>query len=184
MDIVEEQQQASEVEVPSSPEQQAEEQPSEEKAPLSPSIAALKPPISHITDEKSAKIHLIDTIIYDTLASDAVYHTPASATIQKVYDSFGTIMKDSIDLTTITSDYNLINLVDFMKQAAVLKSSTPWGLSHQQDPISMFIVLDDITYGQFITTGSTGYLPMQVCPVTGRALSGLIFWKRGPPLRR
>ena len=55
----------SEVEVPSSPEQPAEEQPSEEKAPLSPSIAALKPAVNHIKDEKSAKIHIIDTIIYD-----------------------------------------------------------------------------------------------------------------------
>ena len=63
-------------------------------------------------------------------------------------------MMDGIDLTTMTSDFTLITLVDFMKQASVLKSSTPWDLSHQKDPISMFTVLDDITYGKFISTGS------------------------------
>ena len=63
-------------------------------------------------------------------------------------------MMDGIDMTTMTSDFSLITLVDFMKQASVLKSSTPWDLSHQKDPISIFIVLDDITYGKFISTGS------------------------------
>ena len=136
--------QASEVEAPSSP----------EKAPLSSSIVALKPAISTIKDEKAAKIHIIDTIIYDTLSSDVAYHTPASETIRKIYDSFGTIMMDGIDLTSMTSDFTLITLVDFMKKASVHKSSTPWDLSHEKDPISVFTVLDDITYGKFISTMS------------------------------
>ena len=141
--IIEEDQQpqTAEVEVPSSPERAS-------------SLTDLKPPISNIKTEKEAKIHLIDTIIYDTLSSDASYHTPPSETISRIYDSFGTIMMDGIDMTTMTSDFSLITLVDFMKQASVLKSSTPWDLSHQKDPISMFIVLDDITYGKFISTRS------------------------------
>ena len=130
-----------------------EHQPEEEKV-IAPSITNLKPVISHIEDEKSAKIHIIDTIIYDTLASDPAYHTPASSSIQQVYDAFGTIMTDGIDITTRTSDCTSINLLDFMKQAAVHKSSTPWDLSHQTDTISMFIMLDGITYGKWIKTGS------------------------------
>ena len=60
-------------------------------------------------------------------------------------------MADGIDLT---SDYTLITLVDLMKQASVDKSSTPWDLSHQTDPISVFTVLDNIHYEKFIRTGS------------------------------
>ena len=145
--------QASEVEqVASSPEQHQEEE--KVIAPLSPSISNLKPDISHIEDEKAAKIHIIDTIIYGTLASDASHHTPPSASIQKVYDAFGTIMVDGIDLTTKTSEYSIVGLVDFTKQALVLKSLTPLDLSHQTDPVSLFIVIDDVTYGRCATSGS------------------------------
>ena len=97
---------SAEVEAPTSPERAA-------------SISDLKPPINNIKTEKEAKIHIIDAIIYDTMSSDASYHTPPSETISKIYDSFGPIMADGLDLTSMTSDYTLITLVDFMKQASV-----------------------------------------------------------------
>ena len=135
--------QASELEVPSSP----------WRAPAS-SLADLKPPISTSKYEKTAKIHLIDTIIYDTLSGDTSYHAPPSETIRRIYDSFGTIMVDGIGVTPTTSDFTLISLVHFMKQSAVHRSSMPWDLSHEKDPINIFTMLDDITYGKFISTGS------------------------------
>ena len=133
--------QAAEVEGPSSPER-------------APSMTDLKPPINHIENEKEAKIHLINSIIYNTLSSDSSCHTPPSQTISKIYDSSGTIMMDGIDLASMASDCSLITLVDHLKQTEVLKATTPWDLSHQSDPISVFIILDDITYGKFISTGS------------------------------
>ena len=74
--VIEEDQQpqAAEIEVPSSPERAS-------------SLTDLKPPIKNIKTEKEAKIHLIDTIIYDTLSSDASYHTPPSETISSIYDA-------------------------------------------------------------------------------------------------
>ena len=111
-------------------------QPAEVEAPSSPERAAslshLKPPINTIKTEKEAKIHIIDTIIYDTMSSDASYHTPPSETISKIYDSFGLIMADGIDLTSMTSDYTLIILVDFMKQAASICGQS----THTMGPVS------------------------------------------------
>ena len=132
------------------------DQPAEGEAaspsPERPSSA--KPPKSTIKTEQEAKIHIVDTIIYDILSSDSTYHTPPSESIRKIYDSFSVIMSDGVDLTTAVGDYNLITLIEFMKQSSVDKSTTPWDLSHQSDPISVFTVLDNINYEKFIRTGS------------------------------
>ena len=57
-------------------------------------------------------------------------------------------------ITTAVGDYTLITLIEYMKQTSVDKSNTPWDLSHQADPISVFTVLDNINYEKFIRTGS------------------------------
>ena len=49
-------------------------------------------------------ISIIDTIIYDTTA----HHI-------KICDSFGTIIVDDIDLSSMTKEYIIIGLIDFMK---------------------------------------------------------------------
>ena len=53
-------------------------------------------------------LSIIDTIIYDTIT----YHID-------IYDSFGTIIVDDIDLTSMMKEYILIMLIDFMKQTSV-----------------------------------------------------------------
>ena len=132
--------------------------PADVEAPASPeraaSISNLKPPKSTIKTEQEAKIHIVDTIIYDILASDSTYHTPPSETIRKIYDSFSVILAKGIDLASAVGDYTLITLIEYMKQTSVDKSTSPWDLSHQHDPISMFTVLDNIHYEKFIRTGS------------------------------
>ena len=90
-------------------------------------------------DEQAAKIHIIDSIIYSTLASDPAYHTSASTSIQQVYDAFGAIMDDAINVTSKINDYSVIGLIEFMKRASILKSNTLWDLCHEMDPISMCI---------------------------------------------
>ena len=132
-------------------------QPAEGEAasPTQERPSSARPPKSAIKTEREAKIHIVDTIIYDILSSDSTYHTPPSETIRKIYDSFSVIMtSDGVDLSTAMSDYSLITLIEFMKQSSVDKSSTPWDLSHQSDPISVFTVLDNINYERFIRTGS------------------------------
>ena len=52
-------------------------------------------------------ISIIDTIIYDTIT----YHI-------SIYVSFGTIIVDGIDLSSMTTEYILITFVDFMKHAS------------------------------------------------------------------
>ena len=53
-------------------------------------------------------LSIIDTIIYDTIT----HHID-------IYDSFGTIIVDDIDLTSMMKEYILIMLIDFMKQTSV-----------------------------------------------------------------
>ena len=53
-------------------------------------------------------LSIIDTIIYDTIT----HHID-------IYDSFGTIIVDDIDLTSVMKEYILIMLIDFMKQTSV-----------------------------------------------------------------
>ena len=53
-------------------------------------------------------LNIIDTIIYDTIT----HHID-------IYDSFGTIIVDDIDLTSVMKEYILIMLIDFMKQTSV-----------------------------------------------------------------
>ena len=130
-------------------------QPAEEEAsPSQERPSSAKPPQASIKTEHEAKIHIIDSIIYNILASDSTYHTPASESIRKIYDSFSIILAEGVDITTAMGDYNLITLIEYMQQASVLKSNTPWDLSHQADPISLFTVLDNINYEKFIRTGS------------------------------
>ena len=129
-------------------------QPAEGEASASPERpASTKPPKSSIKTEQEAKMHIVDTIIYDILASDSTYHTPPSETISKIYDSFSVIMSSGVDLASAVGDYTLITLIEYMKQTAVDKSTSPWDLSHQHDPISAFTVLD-INYEKFFRTGS------------------------------
>ena len=52
-------------------------------------------------------LSIIDTIIYDTIT----HHI-------SIYDSFGTIIVDDIDLSSMTKEYTLITLVDFMKYSS------------------------------------------------------------------
>ena len=104
MDIISEEQQhqASDVEQAAS----SQEQKSEQKAiaPLSPSITNLKPVIGGVEDENAAKIH----IIYNTSSSDPAYNTPASSSTLQVYDSFGNILDDGVDVTSKVNDYSMI----------------------------------------------------------------------------
>ena len=53
-------------------------------------------------------LSIIDTIIYDTIT----HHID-------IYDSFGTIIVDDIDLTLVMKEYIIIMLIDFMKQTSV-----------------------------------------------------------------
>ena len=53
-------------------------------------------------------LSIIDTIIYDTIT----HHID-------IYDSFGTIIVDDIDLTSMMKEYILIMLIDFMKHTSV-----------------------------------------------------------------
>ena len=53
-------------------------------------------------------LSIIDTIIYDTIT----HHID-------IYDSFGIIIVDDIDLTSMMKEYILIMLIDFMKQTSV-----------------------------------------------------------------
>ena len=53
-------------------------------------------------------LSIIDTIIYDTIT----HHID-------IYDSFGTIIVDDIDLTSVMKECILIMLIDFMKQTSV-----------------------------------------------------------------
>ena len=53
-------------------------------------------------------LSIIDTIIYDTIT----HHI-------SIYDSFGTIIVDDIDLTSMMKEYILITFVDFMKHSSV-----------------------------------------------------------------
>ena len=53
-------------------------------------------------------LSIIDTIIYDTIT----HHID-------IYDSFGTIIVDDIDLTSMMKEYILIMLIDFVKQTSV-----------------------------------------------------------------
>ena len=53
-------------------------------------------------------LSIIDTIIYDTIA----HHIDT-------YNSFGTIIVDDIDLTSVMKEHIIIMLVDFMKQTSV-----------------------------------------------------------------
>ena len=64
------------------------------------------------------------------------------------------ILAEGVDITAAMGDYNLITLIEYMKQTSVDKSNTPWDLSHQQDPISVLTVLDNHHYEKFIRTGS------------------------------
>ena len=52
-------------------------------------------------------LSIIDTIIYDTIT----HHI-------SIYDSFGTIIVDDIDLSSMTKEYILITFVDFMKYSS------------------------------------------------------------------
>ena len=52
-------------------------------------------------------LSIIDTIIYDTI----IHHID-------IYDSFGIIIEDDIDLTSVKKEYILIMLIDFMKQTS------------------------------------------------------------------
>ena len=52
-------------------------------------------------------ISLIDTIIYDT----SLYHT-------SICDTFGIIMVDGIDLSSMTREYSIIGFIDFMKHSS------------------------------------------------------------------
>ena len=52
-------------------------------------------------------LSIIDTIIYDTIT----HHI-------SIYDSFGTIIVDDIDLSSMTKEYTLITFVDFMKYSS------------------------------------------------------------------
>ena len=79
---------------------------------------------------------------------------PPRETIRRIYDSFSVILAEGVDITTAMGDYSLITLIEYVKQTSVDKSSTPWHLSHQADPISVFTVLDNINYEKFIRTGS------------------------------
>ena len=78
------------------------DQPAEGEAaspsPERPSSA--KPPKSTIKSEQEAKIHIVDTIIYNILASDSTYHTPPSESIRIIYDSFSVILAEGVDITT------------------------------------------------------------------------------------
>ena len=125
--IIEEhpQPQASEIDVPSSP----------EKAPAS-SLADLKPAISTIKDEKTAKIHLIDAIIYDTLSSDASYHTPPSEVIRKIYDSFpGANHRDLHRVSGKPKDHASRILVHLkLEPSSLISSSTLMGFSRPSHP--------------------------------------------------
>ena len=69
-------------------------------------------------------LSIIDTIIYDTIT----HHI-------SIYDSFGTIIVDDIDLTSMMKEYILIMLIDFMKH-----SSVHLGLVSSED----IIVLDKV----------------------------------------
>ena len=130
-------------------------QPAEEEAsPSQERPSSAKPPQASIKSEHEAKVHIVDSIIYNILASDSTYHTPASESIRKIYDSFSIILAEGVDITTAMGDYNLITLIEYTQQASVLKSNTPWDLSHQAGPISLFMVLDNINYEKFIRTGS------------------------------
>ena len=130
-------------------------QPAEgEASPSQERPSSAKPPQAAIKTEHEAKIHIVDSIIYNILASDSTYHTPASESIRKIYDSFSVILAEGVDITTALGDYSLITLIEYVNQASVLKSNTPWDLSHQADPISLFTVLDNINYEKFIRTGS------------------------------
>ena len=53
-------------------------------------------------------LSIIDTIIYDTI----IHHID-------IYDSFGIVIEDDIDLTSVKKEYILIMLIDFMKQTSV-----------------------------------------------------------------
>ena len=53
-------------------------------------------------------LSIIDTIIYDTIT----HHI-------SIYDSFGTIIVDDIDLTSMMKEYLLIMLIDFMNHSSV-----------------------------------------------------------------
>ena len=109
-------------------------QPAEEEAsPSQERPSSAKPPQSSIKTEHEAKIHIVDSIVYNILASDSTYHTPASESIRRIYDSFSIILAEGVDITTAMG---------------------PWDLSHQTDPISLFTVLDNINYEKFIRTGS------------------------------
>ena len=130
-------------------------QPAEaEASPTQERPSSAKPPKSTIKTEEEAKIHIVDTIIYNILASDSTYHTPPSESIRRIYDNFSVILAEGVDITTAMGDYSLITLIEYMKQTSVDKSSTPWDLSHEADPISLFTVLDNISYEKFIRTGS------------------------------
>ena len=52
-------------------------------------------------------LSIIDTIVYDTIT----HHI-------SIYDSFGTIIVDDIDSSSMTKEYNLITFVDFMKYSS------------------------------------------------------------------
>ena len=99
-------------------------QPAEEEAsPAQERPSSTKPPQASIKTEHEAKIHIIDSIIHNILASDSTYHTPASESIRKIYDSFSIILVEGVDITTAMGDYNLITLIEYMDQASVLKST-------------------------------------------------------------
>ena len=76
-------------------------QPAEEEAsPSQERPSSAKPPQSSIKTEHEAKIHIVDSIVYNILASDSTYHTPASESIRRIYDSFSIILAEGVDITT------------------------------------------------------------------------------------
>ena len=67
--------------------------------------------------------HLIITDIKEAQSSYSITQS-IGLNYTSIYDTFGTIMLDGIDLSSIAEDYRLIKLIDFMKQSSVNPQST------------------------------------------------------------
>ena len=56
-------------------------------------------------------------------------------------------------MTSKINDYSLLEITNYQTRTSIMKSSTPWDLSHDVDPISMLIGLDASVYAKRIQTG-------------------------------
>ena len=108
--------------------------------PLLPASATTKPFIEDIRGDDTAKLHLNDQVITNTVRMDPAYITSPSNAIRSIYESFASILDaQGTDISSRTQDSSLIEIVNWAKRASVMKSSMPDDITQEKETTSFFM---------------------------------------------